>query len=61
MGQYLQPAPKHLPVVKYITPEKFNWFKEIAEQIGFVYLASGPLVQSSYSAAEFFIENYNQT
>jgi lipoic acid synthetase len=61
MGQYLQPTPKHLPVVEYITPEKFNWLREIAEQMGFVYIAAGPLVRSSYRAAEFFIENYNQT
>ena len=61
MGQYLQPTPKHLPVVEYITPEKFNWFREIAEQMGFVYVAAGPLVRSSYKAGEFFIENYKQT
>jgi lipoic acid synthetase len=61
MGQYLQPTLKHLPVVEYITPEKFNWLREIAEQMGFVYVAAGPLVRSSYRAAEFFIENYNQT
>src|SRR5919107_6333313 len=57
MGQYLQPTPKHLPVVQYVTPEKFNWIREIAEQMGFVYVASGPLVRSSYKAGEFFVEN----
>jgi lipoic acid synthetase len=56
MGQYLQPNPKYLPVFEYITPEKFNWFKKIAEQMGFVYVASGPLVRSSYRAGEFFVE-----
>src|ERR671919_1611141 len=56
MGQYLQPTPKHLPVVQYVTPEKFNWIREIAEQMGFVYVASGPLVRSSYKAGEFYIE-----
>ena len=56
IGQYLQPTPRHLPVVEYITPEKFNWFREIAEQMGFVYVASGPLVRSSYRAGEFFVE-----
>jgi lipoic acid synthetase len=61
MGQYLQPTPKHLPVVEYITPEKFNWLREIAERVGFVYVAAGPLVRSSYRAAEFFIGNYKQT
>ena len=60
IGQYLQPTPKHLPVVEYITPQKFNWLREIAKQMGFVYVAAGPLVRSSYKAAEFFIENYNQ-
>jgi lipoyl synthase len=56
IGQYLQPTPKHLPIVEFIAPEKFNWFKEIAEQMGFVYVASGPLVRSSYRAGEFFLE-----
>jgi lipoyl synthase len=56
IGQYLQPTLKHLPVVKYIIPEKFNWFREIAERIGFVYVTSGPLVRSSYKAGEFFLE-----
>jgi lipoyl synthase len=56
IGQYLQPTLKHLPVVEYIIPEKFNWFREIAERIGFVYVTSGPLVRSSYKAGEFFLE-----
>ncbi|HZA65062.1 MAG TPA: lipoyl synthase [Nitrososphaeraceae archaeon] len=56
LGQYLQPTPKHLPLVEFIAPEKFNWFREIAEKTGFVYVASGPLVRSSYRAAEFFLE-----
>jgi len=56
LGQYLQPTPKHLPLVEFIAPEKFNWLREIAEKMGFVYVASGPLVRSSYRAAEFFLE-----
>jgi lipoyl synthase len=56
MGQYLQPNPTYLPVVEYITPEKFNWLKKVAERMGFVYVASGPLVRSSYRAGEFFLE-----
>ncbi len=56
MGQYLQPDPKYLPVVEYITPEKFNWLRKIADQMGFTYVASGPLVRSSYRAGEFFVE-----
>jgi lipoic acid synthetase len=57
IGQYLQPTPKHLPLIEFIAPEKFNWFREIAERKGFVYVASGPLVRSSYRAGEFFLEN----
>ncbi len=56
LGQYLQPNPKYLPVVEYITPEKFNWLREIGESMGFAYVASGPLVRSSYRAGEFFVE-----
>ncbi|MGI0052384.1 MAG: lipoyl synthase [Nitrososphaeraceae archaeon] len=55
IGQYLQPTPKHIPVIEFITPEKFNWFRENAEQMGFVYVASGPLIRSSYRAGEFFL------
>jgi lipoic acid synthetase len=57
MGQYLQPSSRHLPVVQYITPEKFDWFGQMAKQMGFLYVASGPLVRSSYKAGEFFLRN----
>jgi len=53
MGQYLRPSPKHLPVVEYITPEQFDYYGEIARTKGFLYVASGPLVRSSYHAADF--------
>jgi lipoic acid synthetase len=53
LGQYLRPTPNHLPVVKYIRPEAFEFYKEIAEQKGFEYVASGPLVRSSYHAADY--------
>ena len=53
MGQYLRPTPKHLPVVEYITPEQFNYFGDIARRKGFEHVASGPLVRSSYHAADF--------
>jgi len=56
MGQYLQPTPWHFPVVDYISPERFSRLKEVAEGMGFVYVASGPLVRSSYKAGEFFNE-----
>jgi lipoic acid synthetase len=53
MGQYLRPSAKHLPVVEYITPEQFNYYGDIARRKGFLYVASGPLVRSSYHAADF--------
>src|SRR5437773_1764715 len=53
MGQYLRPAPQHLPVVEYITPAQFEFFGEIARKKGFEHVASGPLVRSSYHAADF--------
>jgi lipoyl synthase len=55
MGQYLQPTPRHLPVAEYISPKRFEEFKEIAETMRFIYVASGPLVRSSYRAGEFFM------
>ncbi len=53
MGQYLRPTPKHLPVVEYVTPDQFNYYGGIARKKGFLYVASGPLVRSSYHAADF--------
>ena len=50
LGQYLQPTAKHLPVAEFITPEKFEQFKEDALKMGFRYVESGPLVRSSYHA-----------
>jgi lipoic acid synthetase len=56
LGQYLQPNPKLLPVERYVTPEEFVTFKGWAEnEYGFAYCASGPLVRSSYKAAENFV------
>jgi lipoic acid synthetase len=52
LGQYLQPSMKLLPVKEYVTPEKFAWFKQQAEALGFVHVASGPMVRSSYHADE---------
>ena len=57
-GQYLQPTKKHLAVKEYVTPEKFEELQVKAEAMGFKYVASGPLVRSSYKAGEFFLENY---
>jgi lipoyl synthase len=53
MGQYLRPSAEHLPVVEYITPEQFSYYGDIARGKGFLYVASGPLVRSSYHAADF--------
>lgn len=55
-GQYLQPTKRHLKVEEYITPAKFEEWKKIAESMGFLYVASGPLVRSSYRAGEFFMK-----
>jgi lipoyl synthase len=53
LGQYLRPTPKHLPVVEYIHPDLFADYKQIALEKGFRHVASGPLVRSSYHAADF--------
>ena len=53
LGQYLQPTLKHLPVVEFVHPDKFAELGARAEALGFVHVASGPLVRSSYHAAEF--------
>ena len=50
LGQYLQPTPKHLPVNEFITPEQFDEYKQVALELGFKYVESGPLVRSSYHA-----------
>ncbi|HXI69339.1 MAG TPA: lipoyl synthase [Verrucomicrobiae bacterium] len=53
LGQYLQPSLKHLPVIEFVTPAKFAEYKVRAEEMGFVHVASGPMVRSSYHADEF--------
>ncbi len=52
IGQYLAPSGHHLPVVRYVTPEQFEQYEEYAKSIGYEYVASGPLVRSSYRAEE---------
>jgi lipoic acid synthetase len=54
MGQYLQPTARHFPVCEYIPPEQFEKLRGIAKSMGFIYVASGPLVRSSYRAGDFF-------
>ncbi|MBF0572271.1 MAG: lipoyl synthase, partial [Desulfamplus sp.] len=50
IGQYLQPSAKHLPVVKFYSPEEFDELKEFAKSVGFTSVASAPFVRSSYEA-----------
>jgi lipoic acid synthetase len=53
LGQYLQPTLQHLPVVEFVAPSKFDEYREAAGRMGFVHVASGPMVRSSYHADEF--------
>jgi len=52
IGQYLQPSKTHLPIYEYITPAQFDEYREAGMRKGFKFIASGPLVRSSYHAAE---------
>src|SRR4029079_9706548 len=56
MGQYLQPTASHFPVYEYIHPEQFEILREAAKTMGFIYVASGPLVRSSYRAGDLFAQ-----
>ncbi len=53
LGQYLQPTLKHLPVVEFVTPAQFEEYGRRAKDLGFLHVASGPMVRSSYHADEF--------
>jgi lipoic acid synthetase len=53
LGQYLQPTLRHLPVVEFVSPETFEELGRRARELGFVHVASGPMVRSSYHADEF--------
>ena len=55
-GQYLRPTMLHLPVKEHVTPARFKAYEQRALRKGFLYVASGPLVRSSYKAAEYYIE-----
>lgn len=50
IGQYLQPTPKHLPIIEFITPEVFKQYEDLGLKMGFKFVESGPLVRSSYHA-----------
>ncbi|HZF48203.1 MAG TPA: lipoyl synthase [Polyangiaceae bacterium] len=57
IGQYLRPTPKHHPVIRFATPDEFEAYGQKALEMGFLYAASGPLVRSSYKAAEVFLHS----
>ena len=50
LGQYLRPTQNHLPVERWVTPEQFNMYRQWGLDMGFMEVASGPLVRSSYHA-----------
>ncbi|MBL7125653.1 MAG: lipoyl synthase [Dehalococcoidales bacterium] len=54
IGQYLQPSPPHHPVVRFVPPEEFTGYEAIGQALGFIEVASSPLVRSSYRAAELY-------
>ena len=52
LGQYLSPSPKHLPVMRYVPPAEFDQYRDAGREMGFAHVEAGPLVRSSYHAAE---------
>lgn len=61
MGQYLQPSKEHAPVEEYVHPNEFDRLAEVARGKGFGFVASGPLVRTSYMAAEAYVEHLKNT
>ena len=57
LGQYMRPTKNHLPVDRWVTPEQFEQFREYGLGLGFMEVASGPLVRSSYRADKVFAKN----
>jgi lipoic acid synthetase len=57
LGQYLSPGAHQAEVKEYITPQKFDKLRQMAQKLGFLHVASGPFVRSSYKAQEAFIES----
>src|SRR5690606_9313573 len=57
LGQYLRPTPKHAAVDRFVTPEAFERFADEGRKMGFSFVASAPLVRSSYKAAEVFVRS----
>lgn len=58
LGQYLRPTKNHAPVKEYVTPERFDEYSTLGEELGFLHVAAGPLVRSSYKAGELFAERF---
>jgi len=56
-GQYMRPTKRHMKVDRYVDPSEFDRWKQVAEDMGFLYVASGPLVRSSYKAGEYYLAN----
>jgi lipoic acid synthetase len=56
LGQYLRPSTRHMEMARYVPPEEFDYFRQKGQELGFRYVAAGPLVRSSYRAGEFFLE-----
>ncbi|WP_338825777.1 Lipoyl synthase 2 [Moorella thermoacetica] len=56
IGQYLRPSPRHLEIKEYVPPETFTWYAQKGREMGFLYVAAGPYVRSSYHAAEFSVK-----
>jgi lipoic acid synthetase len=57
LGQYLRPSPRHAPIAEYVTPQRFDAYRSMAESLGFLHVVSGPLVRSSYRAGESFLKS----
>ncbi len=61
IGQYLRPTPKHAPIERYVDPSEFESYQQAGMQLGFKFVAAGPLVRSSYRAAEAFLKGALQS
>lgn len=60
LGQYLRPSKKHAPVDRFVEPKEFDFYRDQGLEMGFKFVASGPLVRSSYRAAEAFLKGILQ-
>lgn len=61
LGQYMRPTRRHMKVEEYVHPDRFKHWENVGKELGFLYIASGPLVRSSYRAGELFIKNVLKT